>query len=117
MLVDKTGEAREVGKPGTMLGVLPNLEVTYGTATLQPGESLVLYTDGLVEARHHGPLFGDRELFPLLRHTADRSAADIAHAILDGAVGPSSPDFLGRRYLAGVRGAYDFEGTAGCIAT
>lgn len=43
------------------LGSFP-LEFESATASLRPGETLFLYTDGLVEARRDGELFGQRRL-------------------------------------------------------
>jgi PAS domain S-box-containing protein len=45
------GGVEELGPPGTLLGLVadPRLEDEY--AELQPGDALVLYTDGIIEAR------------------------------------------------------------------
>ena len=41
------GSTEVVGTPGTLLGVLPNIDVTDVTVELAPGETLVLITDGV----------------------------------------------------------------------
>ncbi|MBJ7354541.1 MAG: SpoIIE family protein phosphatase [Thermoleophilaceae bacterium] len=46
-LVTQGGVPRAVGAPGTLLGVVPNPDLPVTRTTLQPAESLVLYTDGL----------------------------------------------------------------------
>lgn len=57
------GDARLVGEPGTLLGVVPEPVVNAVTVPLRPGESLVLYTDGVSEARDaQGGFFGDDAL-------------------------------------------------------
>ena len=51
------------------------LEQTYETVafTMGPGEALVLYTDGLTEARRDGELFGEKRLLEVLSDADDRS--------------------------------------------
>jgi anti-sigma regulatory factor (Ser/Thr protein kinase) len=44
-------EPRLIGAPGPLLGVMEELEVEEVTMALQPGDALVLYTDGLTERR------------------------------------------------------------------
>lgn len=50
------GEARTVPRPaGTMLGVDANGEYDEVAIVLEPGDVLLLYTDGLIERRRHSP--------------------------------------------------------------
>ena len=49
-------EARAVPRPaGTMLGVDANSAYAEVTVVLEPGDVLLLYTDGLIERRQHSP--------------------------------------------------------------
>lgn len=43
-----------VGEPGTLLGALPAPLVVDSDLELAPGESIVLYTDGLLDSRVRG---------------------------------------------------------------
>ena len=43
---------------GTLLGVLPEIVVGKAELTMHPGDQLVLYTDGVTEARSDGRMFG-----------------------------------------------------------
>jgi PAS domain S-box-containing protein len=91
LLVDHDGEATQVGRPGTLLGVLDDIEITESEAELQAGQTLLLYTDGVTEAaRSSGPL-GEDGLLELCRSAPDRSLADLlAHierAALERAAG------------------------------
>lgn len=74
-------EAALVGSPGSLLGVLPDPELYDVELPLHPGESLVLYTDGVPEGRDNGSFYGiDR----LLRLAAGTGAADqLAGAVLE----------------------------------
>jgi hypothetical protein len=67
---------------GTLLGVFDDADVDDGTIDLGVGEALVLYTDGVVEAR--GPdreQFGEHRLSELLASCAGRTADGIARRV------------------------------------
>jgi serine phosphatase RsbU (regulator of sigma subunit) len=46
-----TGLVETLGEPGTIVGLLPTVTACDRSARLAPGDALVLYTDGLTEAR------------------------------------------------------------------
>jgi hypothetical protein len=56
------GRVAELGAPGTLLGLAPDPALQDRTAELHPGDTLVLYTDGLTEARAPQALWGPEEL-------------------------------------------------------
>ncbi|SEC04043.1 GAF domain-containing protein [Streptomyces sp. 2231.1] len=60
LIVRADGTVEEVPTRGTLVGALPHVSARTVTAVLNPGETCLLYTDGITEARG-GPL-GD-ELF------------------------------------------------------
>jgi serine phosphatase RsbU (regulator of sigma subunit) len=65
-----------------LLGVFDEVDITDVPLLLTPGESLVLYTDGLTEARgHDGSLFGEERLADVLSATAGRTAEEIVARI------------------------------------
>jgi serine phosphatase RsbU (regulator of sigma subunit) len=45
--------------------------------SLAPGDLMVLYTDGITEARNHGELFGVERLMQAVAEAHDRPAADV----------------------------------------
>ena len=53
MLV-RNGRAQQVGDPGPLLGVVEEPEWAPVRVELDPGDQLVLYTDGVIEARRDG---------------------------------------------------------------
>jgi serine phosphatase RsbU (regulator of sigma subunit) len=73
-------EAHKVG--GTVLGVTPNATVGTGTLRLGRGDSLVLYTDGVTEARSGTQTYGSERLAAALVRCAGRDANAIADALL-----------------------------------
>jgi serine phosphatase RsbU (regulator of sigma subunit) len=67
---------------GMLLGVFSSVELTDGHADLNPGDALVLVTDGVLEARDDGgDEFGLGRLTDLLTTCAGRSAEGIARRI------------------------------------
>jgi serine phosphatase RsbU (regulator of sigma subunit) len=50
LLIDGAGGVREVGEPGTLLGVIDPVSISEVEARLDPGATLVMYTDGVTEA-------------------------------------------------------------------
>ena len=50
LIVGAAGDVGTVGAPGTLLGVLDPIRNSERRAQLHPGQTLLLYTDGLLEA-------------------------------------------------------------------
>jgi PAS domain S-box-containing protein len=81
LLLRRDGSVDTVGRPGTLIGLVPDPDVVDETVELQPGESLVFYTDGVSEARCDGNLFGEERLMDLLTGCVGLAAAEIAERI------------------------------------
>lgn len=76
------GRARFVGTSGSLLGVLSDIDVSDDEVVLAPGESLVLYTDGVTERRgDEGSFFGEDNLLATLRAAAGVSASELAGVV------------------------------------
>ena len=80
----RTRRFTEVGQGAPPLGTF--LQARYETvqAPLVPGDLLIFYTDGLVEARNvHGQEYGDARLQKAIARAADsRTAREIRDAVL-----------------------------------
>ena len=78
ILVRSGGEIERVGRPGTMLGVLAQPWLFDEAVTLEPGDALVFFTDGVSEARTASGLLGHERVAALLAGCSGRSADHIA---------------------------------------
>src|SRR5579884_3109431 len=70
---------------GLVLGVERGQEYAQARAQLPPGGSLVLYTDGVVEARRNGELYGEARLDALLAERRHLSPQALAAAVAESA--------------------------------
>ena len=64
-----------------LLGPFAEVRVVDRSGELRPGDAMVLYTDGVTEARRGGEMFGERRLEDLVARHAGRSADEIAGAV------------------------------------
>jgi PAS domain S-box-containing protein len=82
LLVRSGGTVEEVGCSGKVLGVFPDAELRDTSLRLMPDETLVLYTDGVTEARSpDGDFFGESRLRHLLSSCAGCDAGTFARRI------------------------------------
>lgn len=87
LLVDGDGEVREFGRPGALLGMLGPPRLHDVDRLLLPGESLVLFTDGVLEARRDdGEFYGDERLRDCVARTAGETPQSIAETVRDEAI-------------------------------
>ena len=78
----KSGEVALLEKGGLLLGVMKNMPYERGTAGLEAGDVLVLFTDGVTEAMSPDEEeYGEERLEPLVRDRLDASAQAILDAI------------------------------------
>ncbi len=77
-MVVRSSGVEPVGRPGSVLGWVDDPKLHDIEFELTGGESLVLYTDGVTEARTTGDAYGDAGLQELLRAAAGQDADGIA---------------------------------------
>ena len=79
------GEARPVGRTGPLLGAFEQGHWLAAAVDIQPGDVLVLYTDGVLDARGPDSRFGEERLQQALSGvaTADQAVERIEAALRD----------------------------------
>jgi phosphoserine phosphatase RsbU/P len=75
------GDVETVPCRGRVLGPFPDLASVDRIVRLDPGDSLLLYTDGVTDARNADGFFGEERLRDTLASCAGSSADDIAKAL------------------------------------
>jgi sigma-B regulation protein RsbU (phosphoserine phosphatase) len=83
-LLLRQGHARAIRAEGVPLGLLENTDYEEIVETLEKGDLLALYSDGLAEAaRPTHEEFGNRRIENLLRENASRPVNEIVDRIFD----------------------------------
>ena len=80
------GTVEAVGEPGTLLGVLPDVRLSDTSVRLEQGDVMVLYTDGVTEARGPDGMFGSDQLAAILASCAGLDAKSVAARIESAAL-------------------------------
>jgi len=80
-LIRPDGDVEQLGRPGLLLGVFPQIEVYDSQYTIRPGETVVMFTDGVTEHRGENGMFGEERLVEVLGRSAGRPAVQVADAI------------------------------------
>ena len=84
MLVRRNGECIRLDEGGPVIGAFPGSIFTQREIQLYPGDKLLLFTDGVTEARNAaGEEFAEDRLQACLRSYAGRNAAELRTVILN----------------------------------
>ena len=80
-----TGKVESIESKGTWIGLMHDIEagLPVESFTLESGDVLLLYTDGITEAQKEGVLLENEGLVELLESAKGRSAEDILESILE----------------------------------
>jgi sigma-B regulation protein RsbU (phosphoserine phosphatase) len=97
LILRRDGSLESIASTGPVIGMLSEARWSSATTRLEPGETLVLYSDGLVEARSaDGEEFGISALQQVLaarpRATAASLMADILEAVMRHTEGARQDD-------------------------
>jgi serine phosphatase RsbU (regulator of sigma subunit) len=80
------GAITTFGQPGTLIGAFEQPALQEETLDLHAGDAVVLYTDGVTEARNDSAVLGESGLRAALVRSANGSADEIADAIKQAAL-------------------------------
>jgi serine phosphatase RsbU (regulator of sigma subunit) len=87
-VVRADGSVEELGAPGTLLGLVERPELHDRAGELHPGDTIVLYTDGLTEAQAPASVWTPDDLAEVLRGIAGAAP----RALVDQVVGAALAD-------------------------
>jgi phosphoserine phosphatase RsbU/P len=83
MLLLRDGHVTEIMENGLILAILANAEYTQLVQPLLPGDRLVLYTDGIIEAKSgNGEFFGEDRLYATVQETAKLPPSEVVNRII-----------------------------------
>jgi serine phosphatase RsbU (regulator of sigma subunit)/PAS domain-containing protein len=91
-IIRADGSVEQPGRPGTLLGIFPDIQVHEHRVSLRRGDQIVLWTDGLSDRRGDGELYGEERLRDLLVANAGRTPDEIADVIERAVLGFSTTD-------------------------
>jgi PAS domain S-box-containing protein len=87
LVLRRDGTVKAEGRPGSLIGVLPEPDLSDRVLEIGPGDSLILYTDGVTEARGPEGRFGQARLIALVRQCVELNAESIAARIEEEVLG------------------------------
>jgi serine phosphatase RsbU (regulator of sigma subunit) len=82
-VVQADGSVVELPARGLALGIAPDQEYPAARAVLEPGAVVVLFTDGVVESRVGGELYGQTRLDRMLSEGRELPAEALARAVVE----------------------------------
>jgi sigma-B regulation protein RsbU (phosphoserine phosphatase) len=92
---DSGGAFQRLDRTGVPLGILSGLAWSTARAGFQPGDLLVLYTDGVTEAENGAhEFYGSERMIGVIQESLGRSAEEVGEAVVQGV-----SDFIGREAL------------------
>ncbi|MDM8521483.1 SpoIIE family protein phosphatase [Anaerolineales bacterium HSG6] len=82
VIINDDGISRCLEPTGPAIGIRPNVTFNVSQTTLEPGETLFAYTDGITDARNlSGEFFSKQRLFNLIERSASDPAATLLNKI------------------------------------
>jgi len=74
----------QITNTGPLVGLIENAQYEEHHISLDPGDALVLYTDGIIEAPSEagGDMYGEDRLYTLFQDNIDRPSIEIIHTIV-----------------------------------
>jgi serine phosphatase RsbU (regulator of sigma subunit) len=82
LLVAPDGSVEQLHVSGLALGVEPGQTYEETSATVERGGALVVYTDGVIEARREGEFYGVERLIEVVGASLQQPAAEIARIVM-----------------------------------
>jgi PAS domain S-box-containing protein len=81
------GQVEEVGAPGTLLGLVPDPQLEDRATELHPGDTVIVYTDGLTEADAPARIWSEADVAATLAEATGRDASGVVEHLVGAALG------------------------------
>ncbi len=91
LILRADGSVEPVAVGGTLLGVASQVSFEPQQVSLHPGDAILLYTDGLTDARAPGRFMSDADLAELLARGHGLNVEQLAEFVEDGATAGQAP--------------------------
>lgn len=82
LVLRAAGSVEEIDEPGTLLGLFDDPHLPEAALELAPGDSMILYTDGVTDEQLDGEEFGETRLHDLVRECRGWNPTEIAQRIV-----------------------------------
>jgi serine phosphatase RsbU (regulator of sigma subunit) len=83
-LIKEGAEVERMTRTGIPLGLFPDLEIHCAETHIKPGDTLILYTDGMTEAENdNGDFFGEQRFLQSIQRAVHLPVSDMMSAVLD----------------------------------
>ena len=83
-LLIRNGEVLPLDSNGLVVGAIPRAQYDESCLTMQSGDLLVCYTDGITEPENaYGEMFGEERLIELVKKHAHQDDGDIVRIVMD----------------------------------
>ena len=84
LLLRTSGEMERLEPTATMIGAFRHWSCSEGEVSVRPGDTLVIYSDGVTEAESpSGAEFGEERLLRCLRDSQSLPAPSVVHCIVE----------------------------------
>jgi PAS domain S-box-containing protein len=103
VLIRASGQAEQIGKPGTLLGVVDELQIHEVEAALGAQETLLLYTDGVLDAGAPDRQIGEEGLLALCAQAPRLALEELLRHIERAAVGRTGDELRDDIAMLGLR--------------
>ena len=77
----RDGAVQIAGRPGQILGQLKSPNVSEEFIGLDPGDYVLMYTDGVVDARQGSEFYGEERLIAFFAESTAENAQELADAV------------------------------------
>jgi serine phosphatase RsbU (regulator of sigma subunit) len=114
--IGRDGAIEQVGAIGTLLGAIDPLKIEEVEVRLDERETLLLYTDGVIDAGTGGAALGERGLIELCAGAGELTLAQLLTRLEQAAIGRSEGELHDDLALLAVRlGPADLAGQRSAV--